>query len=227
MTAAGRRELRRELVSRIPGSYAPWLHLLLEALLCLAVLAGAIALVRDPRPWELALVPAFLVAGNAIEWHLHRGLLHRHVRFFGAVYRAHAQHHRLFSGDDLTIHELRELRFVLLPTPVVLIACALALPVAIALRVAGEANLAALWVASAAAYVLAYEWLHLCYHLPAESPLGRLAVIRALRRHHALHHSTRLMVTHNLSVTFPLWDWVRGTAYRPRHATPATKAAAH
>ena len=81
-------------------------------------------------------------------------------------------------------------------------------------------------MASAAAYVLAYEWLHLCYHLPAQSFLGRMRAIRALRRHHAVHHSPRLMVTHNLSVTFPLWDWVRGTTYHPRHVAPVAKAAA-
>jgi sterol desaturase/sphingolipid hydroxylase (fatty acid hydroxylase superfamily) len=63
-------------------------------------------------------------------------------------------------------------------------------------------------------YVVSYEWLHLAYHLPADSFIGRRWLIARLRRHHALHHDPRLMQKWNFNVTFPIWDRVRGTVYR-------------
>ena len=64
------------------------------------------------------------------------------------------------------------------------------------------------------AYVLSYEWLHLAYHLPPDSFVGRLPPIRFLRRHHATHHDPRLMMRWNFNITIPLWDLVRGTYRR-------------
>jgi sterol desaturase/sphingolipid hydroxylase (fatty acid hydroxylase superfamily) len=64
-------------------------------------------------------------------------------------------------------------------------------------------------------YVLSYEWLHLAYHLPQDTVLGRNPLVRVLARHHARHHDPRLMQKWNFNVTVPLWDWVRGTIWRP------------
>jgi sterol desaturase/sphingolipid hydroxylase (fatty acid hydroxylase superfamily) len=38
--------------------------------------------------------------------------------------------------------------------------------------------------------------------------------VRALRRHHAVHHDPELMQRWNFNVTVPLWDLVRGTIHR-------------
>jgi len=58
------------------------------------------------------------------------------------------------------------------------------------------------------------EWLHLLYHLPEGSRLGELALIRALKRHHQTHHNPALMNDCNFNITFPIWDWVKGTLHR-------------
>jgi sterol desaturase/sphingolipid hydroxylase (fatty acid hydroxylase superfamily) len=63
-------------------------------------------------------------------------------------------------------------------------------------------------------YVVAYEWLHLAYHLPADSRIGRSRFIGWLRRHHATHHTPELMQRWNFNVTVPFADWVLGTIYR-------------
>ena len=63
-------------------------------------------------------------------------------------------------------------------------------------------------------YVVSYEWLHLSYHLPPESFIGRLWLVRVLKKHHATHHDPQLMQKWNFNVTIPLWDLVRGTIYR-------------
>ena len=76
-----------------------------------------------------------------------------------------------------------------------------------------------------AGYVVVYEWLLLSYHLPADSFIGSLALIRFLRTTHAIHHDPRLMQRFNFNVTLPLWDLVRGTWVRDRQAALEARAA--
>ncbi len=231
MTRGSRAELRAELMRRVPAGYSPGLHLALLTATGLAVAALALALLADVRAWQLALVPVFVVFGNAVEWHVHRNFLHRRTRPLQILYVLHTpQHHALFVTDDMTVQGARELRFVLLPWFAILAVLAFVSPVPIALAWAGQRNLALLVVATAALYLVAYEWLHLAAHLPARGAAGRLAPMRALRRHHALHHGTHLRHRANFNVTFPLWDLVRGTLHRPSpaRARPAlARRAAH
>src|SRR5262249_772189 len=84
-------------------------------------------------------------------------------------------------------------------------------------------NLAALWVASTMGYVVAYEWLHLSYHLPVGHPIGRTRLISLLRGHHARHHTPELMQRWNFNVTVPLADSLLAT---PHRAAPSSARAA-
>ncbi|ABS26849.1 hypothetical protein [Anaeromyxobacter sp. Fw109-5] len=221
MTHASREELRAELTGRIPSSYSPWLHLTIPTVGGLALAAFALSRVEGLAAWELLVLPLFFAVGNAVEWHVHRGLLHRRVRWLGVFYTRHTpQHHMVFAADDMALRNPRELKLVLLPAYAIFGIVVLTSPVTLALAWLGQPNLAALWVATVVLYVLSYEWLHLAYHLPEHSLVGRSRAIGFLRRHHQLHHVTHLMHRWNFNVTVPLWDHVRGTVYRPR-AVPA------
>jgi sterol desaturase/sphingolipid hydroxylase (fatty acid hydroxylase superfamily) len=225
MTHTSRAELRGELLSRIPRWYSPWAHLAFPAIAGGAIAIFALSRIHDLRAWQLALVPLFLAFGNAVEWHAHRGLLHRRTRFLEVLYVRHTpQHHAVYVADDMAIKDARELKLILLPAYGILAILALTSPLTLAFVVLGQPNLAALWVASVVVYVLSYEWLHLLYHLPADSAAGRLGLVRRLRRHHQLHHAPQLMQRWNFNVTLPLWDHVRGTVYRPAGATPLAGA---
>jgi sterol desaturase/sphingolipid hydroxylase (fatty acid hydroxylase superfamily) len=220
MTHASRAELRAELLGRIPRWYSPWAHLAFPTLVGIAVAAFALSRIERLAAWQLLSVPVFLAFGNALEWHAHRGLLHRRVRFLEVLYVRHTpQHHAIFVADDMAIRDPRELKLVLLPAYGVLAILAVTSPITLLLAW-WQPNVAALWVASAVLYLLSYEWLHLAYHLPAQSPIGRSRALAYLRRHHQLHHATHLMQRWNFNVTVPLWDHVRGTVYRPS-GTPA------
>jgi hypothetical protein len=174
MTQASRAELRAELMSRIPRWYSPWAHLVFPAVSGIAIAVFALSRVQDLRAWQLALVPVFLAFGNAVEWHAHRGLLHRRTRFLEVLYVRHTpQHHAIFVHDDLALHAWRELKLVLLPAYGILAILAATSPITFALVWLGQPNLAALWVASVVVYVLSYEWLHLAYHLPEGTWIGR------------------------------------------------------
>lgn len=227
MTQTSREELKAELLARVPRRYSPALHVLAPAIAGAAVVAFALAQVEAPRAWELALVPAFFLLGNAIEWHAHQGLLHRRTRFLEALYARHTpRHHHLYVADALAIRSPRELRFVLLPAYGPLLLVLAASPPALLALALGLKNVAALWLASAVTYVVAYEWMHLASHLPPESAAGRLRLVRGLRRHHQAHHAPHLMNRWNFNVTVPVWDLVRGTWYR-REPTRAPLTTAH
>ncbi len=220
MTQDARSELRADLMSRVPRWYSPSAHLLAPAAAGLAIVALSLGRIHDLRAWELALVPLFLLASNAIEWHAHRDLLHRRTWPLEELYVRHTpQHHAVFVAEDMFIREWREVKLVLLPAWGVLAIVAAGSPVALAFVLVGLPNVAALWVASIVAYVLLYEWLHLAYHLPAEGAIGRLRVTRWLRRHHQRHHTPQLMQRWNFNVTIPVWDHLRGTVWHPEDAT--------
>ncbi len=223
MTQASRAELRAELLSRVPSWYSPWAHLAFPAVAGLAIAALALSRIERLQAWQLALVPVFVIAANAVEWHAHRGLLHRRTRFVEVLYVRHTpQHHAVFVSEDMAMRSARELKLVLLPAWGILAILAAGSPFALGFLALGQPNLAALWVATIIGYVLAYEWLHLAYHLPPDRGIGRLAPIRLLRRHHQRHHAPHLMQRWNFNVTVPLWDLVRGTIWRPESAaTPA------
>jgi hypothetical protein len=221
MTPSSRAEFREDLLSRVPRWYVPAVHLAFPAITGVAIAALALAQLRDVQAWQLLFVPVFLVMGNAIEWHAHRGLLHRRTRFLEVLYIHHTpMHHALYVSDAMALRSARELRFILLPAYGLLTILLASSPIALVLLWIGQPTLAALWVASAVFYILTYEWLHLAYHLPESSPIGRLPLVQKLRRHHQRHHAPHLMQRWNFNVTVPLWDWVRGTIHGAEPARP-------
>lgn len=221
-----REAFRAQLVAAIPGWYSPWAHLLFPSLVALLVIAGMISLLRDLRPLQLLTIPVVYLVSNAVEWRLHRDVLHRRFPFFEVIYDRHTpQHHRMFVDGDMAMRERREFRLVLIPFYGVLGIIAMDAPAALLLGWLGLRNVAALFIATSAFYVVSYEWLHLAYHLPETHPVGRLAIIARLRRHHATHHDPRLMQRWNFNVTVPLWDLVRGTIYRGPALPPLDGAA--
>lgn len=211
-----RETFRAKIVAAISPRYNPWAHLGATTLAGVATMIGGAIALRGVRPWEWLTVPVMYVVSNATEWRAHKSLLHHRTRGLEVLYDRHATvHHRVFVTSDLAVRSTREFALVLIPWSGVALVVSSTLPVALALALVGLRNVAALLVATAAAYVVSYEWLHLAYHLPPESPVGRLALVAWLRRHHATHHDPRLMRRWNFNVTVPLWDFVRGTIWRP------------
>ncbi|HEY4223514.1 MAG TPA: sterol desaturase family protein, partial [Myxococcota bacterium] len=164
---------------------------------------------------ELLTVPVVLTLANMTEWRLHRDLLHKRSRFLPALYDRHTPvHHKIFVYGDMEIKAWREIKLVLIPAWAGVALFVGLLPLAAVLWCALAHNVALLFMASCMVYVVSYEMLHMSYHLPASSFIGRNPVIRRLARHHSLHHDPRLMQQWNMNVSLPLWDHVRGTAVR-------------
>jgi hypothetical protein len=212
---AERDAVRARALGRMPRWYNPWLHLATPSAFGLAVIALSVWLVRGLAWWELAAVPATFVLANVNEWRAHKYLLHRRSRLAPVLYDRHTpQHHVIYVTGDMAIRSNKEFGLVLIPAYGIMLIFVATLVPALALWLARLENVAALFVATSMGYVLSYEWLHLSYHMPPSSFVGRLWLVRVLRRHHATHHDPRLMQRWNFNVTLPLWDWVRGTIWR-------------
>jgi hypothetical protein len=208
-----REAMRRELV---PAGYSPWIHLGITSVAGLGLIVTAALLLRHVRPLELLTVPIVFVLSNMTEWRAHRDILHKRTWYAPVLYDRHTpEHHVIFPKEDMSIRSPGEFRLVLIPAyGIVVIFLGGALPITAALWALHLRNVAMLYVITSMGYVVSYEWLHLSYHLPPTTFIGRMKLIGVLRRHHATHHDPSLMQRWNFNVTLPLWDWIRGTIYR-------------
>jgi hypothetical protein len=221
-----REDLRAKLIARIPRWYSPLAHQFVPSLIGLGLVAAALCLLRDLQLWQLAVVPAAFVLINAGEWRIHRDLLHKRKAPFQVLYDRHTpEHHMVFLTDDMAMRSKQEYRLVLIPAFGILASFAGALIPAAILALCGQRNLGALFGATAMLYAIGYEQLHLAFHFPAGSFIGRLRLIGFLRRHHAVHHHPERMQRWNFNVVLPIWDYVRGTVYRSESPGAVTGAA--
>mgnify|MGYP001552383893 CR=1 FL=1 len=102
-----------------------------------------------------------------------------------------------------------------MPAYAIVLVFLMVVPFAGALAVLVSTNVARLMVATSMFFFLGYEWLHMSYHLPRTSFLGKNALVGALRELHRRHHDPRLMKRWNFNVNVPVFDWIHGTIWSP------------
>jgi sterol desaturase/sphingolipid hydroxylase (fatty acid hydroxylase superfamily) len=121
----------------------------------------------------------------------------------------------VFTYDHMQMRSSREFRLVLVPAYAVVLIALIDAPLAFVLWKLVTPNTGLIYLATAMFFFLSYEWLHLSYHLPETSFIGRLPLIAKLREHHRRHHDPRLMKTWNFNVTVPVFDWIYGSNWSP------------
>lgn len=220
-----REQLRAQLVTAyIHPGYDPRRHLLIPTAIGLFGIAVMCALLRDLRPVELLTIPATLLGGFGLEWRVHKDILHRRVPPLQILYDRHERlHHIIFTHEDMGLRSPQELKLVLLPVFVIVLILALLLPLGLLVGLLVPRNCALLFVATSLLFFLLYEWLHLAYHLPRDTRIGRNPLLAKLRALHQRHHDPRLMKRWNFNVTVPLFDWLHGTLWSPERAAKADR----
>ena len=165
--------------------------------------------------WEWLLVLPVFVAGNLVEWFMHKYVMHRRIDVFAlrAIYERHTrQHHQYFTDIEPTIDTTREFRIVFFPWRVL-----------ITLGLGGGllGYLAYLLINANAAYIvfmtmvghyLVYEVFHYCCHVHDNWFVRNMPFINTIRRHHTAHHNQGIMMHYNMNLTFPIADWLMGTS---------------
>ncbi|HZU83718.1 MAG TPA: sterol desaturase family protein [Polyangiaceae bacterium] len=206
---------RRYRAENVGPRYSGWLHFAFTSCGALAAVAFAIAHVHRVRPAEWCVLPLGFLLANGAEYFGHKGPMHRPVRRLTVLFVRHArEHHRFFTSRAMHYDSTRDFKMVLFPAVMlVFFLGAIATPIALALFWCVSESVGWLFVSLAAGYFLTYEWLHFAYHLRPDSWVGRLPLLARLRAHHTRHHDPALMGRYNFNITFPICDWIFGTAY--------------
>jgi fatty acid hydroxylase family protein len=167
----------------------------------LATWLGMRLVLADPRPADLAILLGIAAYWPVQEWFVHAFVLHLRPRtvlgwrFDPLFARVHRWHHRY-------PHVLER---VFVPWPIV--AALTPLNVAFWWLVTGSPARMVTGIAGLTAATLVYEWVHFVAHVPVPP---RSAYVRAIRRHHALHHFRNEHYWH--AFTVPWLDRWLGTA---------------
>jgi hypothetical protein len=202
--------------SEIPRGYRGWWHFAFTFGVGGAALLWSAWQVSAPTALEWLAVPLTFLYANLAEYWGHRTAMHHPVPGLGLIYKRHAgQHHRFFTHESMPLDSSRDFRAVLFPPSLAFFfILAFALPAWWLLALLTSDNVGWLFVATALAYFLNYEILHLAYHAPAHSALQRLPGFARLQRLHRTHHDPALMAKYNFNITYPIGDLLFGTLRR-------------
>ncbi len=211
-TAAFRDELR----ATWSPSYSGVVHFAFTSSVALAGIAYALTLIHAPTFRDWLTVPVTFLYANAVEYFGHKGPMHHRTPGVGLVFKRHTlEHHRFFTHVRMDFDTQRDVKMVLFPPVLIIFFFGIfALPSGLLLRALFGQNVAGLFVATAMAYFLSYEWLHFSYHLPADTFVGRLGIVKVLREHHLRHHEVAKMTKGNFNITFPVCDAIFGTTLK-------------
>lgn len=212
LTEERRERVRQRVVAEIPRWYSPWGHLAATTGTGIVTLIVSIHMLHAVRWTDLLVVPLVSLFSNFFEWRVHKHVLHKRRWPFGEIYEKHTpMHHMMYVEEDMALRSTKEFRLVLIPALGVVGIVATGAPVAWVVGQLWSANAGWLFLVTSSLFMVSYELLHLSYHAPKDSFIGRLPFVVVLRAHHARHHDPRLMQKWNFNVTIPLFDWLLGT----------------
>ncbi len=207
---------RDRLAGAIPSRYEPRLYFGAANVVALTAIMVALWPLHAVSSLELLTVPLAFLTANWVEYLVHRGPMHhlRHGREI--LFERHTrQHHVYFDHEHMAARTPREYYWVFFPWWAIGLVIVTAALLALPLWWFVSENVARLFFAVGITYYLTYEWLHFSYHVPHNSPIGRLRLVRALRGLHTAHHDPARMTECNFNITFPICDLLYRTKSTP------------
>jgi hypothetical protein len=208
------RRFREQYVAQISPWYNGLLHVGVMYAAGISAIVWCVSRMQQPT-WEWLLIVPVAIAGNFVEWGMHKFVMHRLIDVFAlrAIYDRHTrQHHQYFTDGDPTIHSVKEFRIVFFPWRVLMV---------LAVAGGGLGWLTAQLLGPNAGYVvfitmighyMVYETFHFCCHVPENAFVRNMPLVNTIRRHHAAHHNLGIMMHVNMNLTFPLADWAMRTS---------------
>ncbi len=222
MTTVSRPMVMTERQKHFRESYVDKISPFYNGLVHIAVMyvAGILALVYcasqlDHPTWAWLTIIPVAIAGNFLEWAMHKYVMHRLIDVFAlrAIYDRHTrQHHQYFTDTDYTIDTIREHRIVFFPWRVLIVLGITGTVLGYLASRIFNPNVGYILYMTMVGHYLIYETFHYCCHVKENWFVRHMPFINTIRRHHAAHHNLGIMMHKNMNLTFPLADWVMGTS---------------
>jgi hypothetical protein len=214
MMTERQRKFRENYKANISPLYNGLLHIFVLYLAGVAAIYYCLTQLHASR-WEWLLVIPVFLAGNFVEWGMHRFVMHRRINVFAlrAIYERHTrEHHQYFTDLEPTIDTTREFRIVFFPWRVLI---TLGIGGTVLGYIASRLiNLNAGYIVflTMVAQYLIYETFHYSCHVRENWFVRNMPFITTIRRHHTAHHNMGIMMKYNMNLTFPIADWVIGSS---------------
>jgi hypothetical protein len=204
---------REDFRAKIGRLYHGWVHVALIYAIGGAAIWYFARQVGSPAWYEWLVVPVAFTAANVFEWWIHKFVMHRPVRGLMGIYKRHTlAHHQFFTENEYTVDNSRDFRIVFFPPYALVTFMAMSLVPAFILNRLGLPDAGWLLLITNTALYLNYELFHYCCHVKDDRLVRHIPFINTIRRHHAAHHNTAIMMERNFNLTYPIADWVFGTS---------------
>ncbi|MEQ1519416.1 MAG: hypothetical protein ABL931_23320, partial [Usitatibacteraceae bacterium] len=191
MMTERQRKFREQYVAQISPWYHGLLHIGVMYTAGIASIWWCLSQMRDAR-WEWLLVLPVALAGNFVEWGMHKYVMHRLRDVFAlrSIYDRHTrQHHQYFTDNDVTIHTVKEFRIVFFPWRVLTVLAVAGGLISLAVAAAVNANAGYVTFVTMIGHYMVYETFHFCCHVPENWFVRNAPFINTIRRHHTAHHN--------------------------------------
>lgn len=204
---------RADFRSKIGKLYAGWAHVALIYAIGGAAIWYFARQIHQPAWYEWLVIPVAFTASNVFEWWIHKYVMHRPVPGFMGIYKRHTlAHHQFFTENEYTVDSSRDFRIVFFPPYALVTFITLSLIPAAILGALGLGNAGWLLLITNTALYLNYELFHYCCHVKDDRLVRHIPFVNSIRRHHAAHHNTAIMMERNFNLTYPIADWFFGTS---------------
>ena len=214
MMTERQRKFREQYVAGISPWYQGLLHVGVMYAAGIGGIGWCLSQLQAAR-WEWLLVIPVALAGNFIEWGMHKFVMHRLRDVFAvrSIYDRHTrQHHQYFTDNDHTISTIKEFRIVFFPWRVLTVLAVFGGLLSFAVASVFNANAGYITFITMIGHYMVYETFHFCCHVPENTFVRNAPFINTIRRHHAAHHNLGIMMHVNMNLTFPVADWAMGTS---------------
>jgi hypothetical protein len=208
------RAFRRQYVDQISPWYNGLVHIGVMYAAGISAIWWCVSHMQGAT-WEWLLVVPVAIAGNFVEWGMHKFVMHRLVDVFAlrAIYDRHTrQHHQYFTDGDPTIGTIREFRIVFFPWRVLIVLAVMGSLFGWIAAQLINANAGYVVFVTMIGHYMVYETFHFCCHIPENSWLRHVPLVNTIRRHHAAHHNMGIMMHVNMNLTLPIADWAMKTS---------------
>ncbi len=167
MMTERQRIFREQYVAGISSWYSGLLHIGVMYAAGIGAIWWCLSHIQDAH-WEWLVMIPVTIAGNFVEWGMHKFVMHRLRDVFAvrSIYDRHTrQHHQYFTDLDPTISTVKEFRIVFFPWRVLAVLALAGGLLSLATATLINANAGYITFVTMIGHYMIYETFHFCCHV--------------------------------------------------------------